>query len=374
LVSASFSGQSERPWIARVIALVVLLAGVVGCDRTKPAHATLDAAASSLPPAAPLDSRIVVETYAMGTLVRVVAWPSREVDEAATRRAIGKALDEFRRVEQLMTPKRADSDQSRVNAHAGEWVVVSEDSWIVVDKALWAGKLSDGAFDITFASMWDVWKFGDSAARDPVVPADKLIVERRKRIDYRKVQLDPATRGVRIPIGYQIGLGGIAKGYGVDKASGVLRAEGVRDFLFQAGGDLFASGAKPGAGGWTTGIQDPRGGLDVTFADLELRDCGLSTAGDYERFYVVDGKRYHHIIDPRTGYPATASRSVSLWAPSAFVSDAIDDAVFILGPEKGLEIVESLPDVGAVIVDAQNKVWVSKRMKDKVRLTRQPTP
>jgi thiamine biosynthesis lipoprotein len=106
---------------------------------------------------------------------------------------------------------------------------------------------------------------------------------------------------------------------------------------------------------------------------LPVEDHAFSTAGDYERGFVKDGKRYHHIIDPRTGFPATASRSVTIWAGDAFTADAIDDAVFILGPKKGLELVDSLPDTGAVIVDEHNKVWVSQQLKDKVQILRPPT-
>jgi thiamine biosynthesis lipoprotein len=122
-----------------------------------------------------------------------------------------------------------------------------------------------------------------------------------------------------------------------------------------------------------SGIQDPRGAQGAFFASIQLTDRAFSTAGDYARSFVLNGKRYHHIIDPRTGYPATACRSVTVWAADAFTADAIDDAVFILGPEKGLALVESLPDVGAVIVDANNKVFVSNRLAGKVRVLHPPT-
>ncbi len=121
-------------------------------------------------------------------------------------------------------------------------------------------------------------------------------------------------------------------------------------------------------------MRDPRApGEGDYFAMLEVEDHAFSTAGDYERGFVKDGKRYHHIIDPRTGYPATASRSVTIWARDAFTADAIDDAVFILGPKKGLELVDSLDDAGAVIVDDHNKVWISSRLKDKLHQIRPPT-
>jgi thiamine biosynthesis lipoprotein len=122
------------------------------------------------------------------------------------------------------------------------------------------------------------------------------------------------------------------------------------------------------------GVRDPRGKDEQDFfALMEVEDHAFSTAGDYERAFVRDGKRYHHIIDPRTGYPATACRSVTVWAKDAFTADALDDAVFILGPEKGLQLIEATEGVGAVIVDAKNEVWVSKRLKDLVTQLRPPT-
>jgi thiamine biosynthesis lipoprotein len=122
-----------------------------------------------------------------------------------------------------------------------------------------------------------------------------------------------------------------------------------------------------------SGIQDPRGHKGQYFATIELEDHAFSTAGDYARSYVIDGKRYHHIIDPRTGYPATACRSVTVWAPDAFVADAVDDIVFILGPERGMPLVESLDGVGVVVVDRKNRVLVSPRLAGKVHVLGEPT-
>src|SRR5688572_19440836 len=172
----------------------------------------------------------------------------------------------------------------------------------------------------------------------------------------------------------QIDLGGIAQGYPVDKSAAVLERAGLTASFVQAGGDLFARGKKADGTDWQAGIRDPRSKSESQFfAILPLTDHAFSTAGDYERSYIVSGKRYHHIIDPRTGQPATACRSVTIWAPSAFVADEIDDAVFILGPEKGLKLVESLEGVGAVIVDAKNNLWVSKRLTGKLQVTGVPT-
>jgi thiamine biosynthesis lipoprotein len=243
----------------------------------------------------------------------------------------------------------------------------------VIERGLWAGKLSDGRFDITFQALSKVWKFGSAQEDTPKLPTRAEVEQLRKLVDYRRVELDQAGHRVRIGKGQQMGLGGIAKGYIVDRAAAVLHECGVRGFLAQAGGDLYGSGRKPDGSPWVSGVQDPRGKLGEFFAVLELTDHAFSTAGDYARAYVVGGKRYHHIIDPKTGYPATACRSVTIWAPDATTADGVDDAVFILGPERGLKLVESLDGVGAVIVDAKNHVFISERVKDKVKVLKQPT-
>jgi thiamine biosynthesis lipoprotein len=192
-------------------------------------------------------------------------------------------------------------------------------------------------------------------------------------VDYRRVEVDEQKSALRIGKGQKVGLGGIAKGYIVDRAVRVLRDAGLDAFLVQAGGDLYGAGKKPDGSPWVSGIQDPRQSPGTFFASIALEDHAFSTAGDYARSYVVKNKRYHHIIDPRTGYPATACRSVTIWAPDAFIADAVDDIVFILGPKLGLPLVESLEGVGAVIVDAKNQVIVSQRLQGRVRMVSAPT-
>lgn len=341
-----------------------------------PTDAAKAPSAEPAPPSAPTPApppvKLDVAEKAMGTEVRIIAFSSASAPEAKARAAIDQAMAEIRRLEDVMTTWRP-SELQRLNDESGEWVAVGADSLDVLDKSIWAGKTSKGTFDITFASMNDVWKFGDAADPEPKLPAKAEIEKRRKLVDYRKIELDREGKKARIGKGQRIDVGGIAKGYAVDAAARVLRAAGVSDFLVQAGGDLFGSGKKPDGSPWVSGIRDPRGSATTFFATIELENHAFSTAGDYARSFVKDGKRYHHIIDPRTGWPATACRSVTIWAGDAFTADAVDDAVFILGPKEGFELVESLPDVGAVIVDAENEVHVSKRLEGKVKITRPPT-
>jgi thiamine biosynthesis lipoprotein len=335
--------------------------------------ATAAVSASPGTPASAGPTKVEVHETAMGTSVTFVAFTSARTDEAGTRAAIARAIAEMRRLEGILSEWREDSEIGRVNAQAGSWVSVGPEALEVIQKGLWAGKLSGGVFDITFQAMSGLWKFGSAQDAAPKLPTREAVAAAKKLVDYRKVKVSEVDHSVMLGAHQKMGLGGIAKGYIVDHAAKVLRDAGLDSFLVQAGGDLYGAGHKPDGSHWVSGIQDPRGAQGQYFATIELEDHAFSTAGDYARAYVIEGKRYHHIIDPRTGYPATASRSVTVWAPDAFVADAVDDAVFILGPEQGLRIVESLPDVGVVIVDRENKVIVSPRLAGKVRLLAPPT-
>lgn len=372
-------------WIA-LVPVVLIASWIVSCERSADPEAeprattaappsTATPAAKSAPKPAPEQPRQKVELIerAMGTEVTLVAFTEPHVGETATRQALRAAFTELVRLEQLMSEWRADSEVSRINQQAGQAVAVSPETYDVIAKAVWAGRISEGTFDISFMPLNELWRFGDAAEARPRLPSPRAVKQKLSLVDYRRIQLDPAERRVRIEPNMELGLGGIAKGYAVDRAAAVLRRHGLTSFLVQAGGDLYGAGRKPDGSPWVSGVQDPRGPRGSYFAIIELTDRAFSTAGDYARAYVVDGKRYHHILDPRTGYPARACRSVTIWAEDALLADAIDDAVFILGPKRGLALVESLEGAGAVIVDADNRVWLSERVKSKVRLVAEPT-
>lgn len=351
---------------------------LAGCNRTPDSHALPSPSAlasedSSSSPRTQAFEKIELKQKAMGTSIHLVAFPNARVDAVATQRALDRAYAEMLRLEKLLSEWRPDSEVSAINQRAGSPVIVGADTFAVIEKSVWAGSISKGSFDITFQSMSELWRFGDAADDKPRVPSTAEVAARRKLVDYRRLRLDPESRSVTVPAGVSIGLGGIAKGYIVDRAAAILRTAGLVDFLVQAGGDLYGAGRKLDGSPWVSGIQDPRGAHGRYFAMLELENHAFSTAGDYARSYIVDGKRYHHIIDPRTGYPATRSRSVTVWAPDAFLADAIDDSIFILGPERGLELIESMEGVGAVIVDAKNQVIISERLKGKVKIQSPPT-
>ncbi len=382
-------GASASRRARRALAFSLLCLGVSACDRSSSTPEPTASGPASAPSVAPPGSSAVpsqadtaspeaphkVEHHdqAMGTSINLVAFTNARAPEAVCQKAMRDAVEEIRRLEALMTTFRPESELSQANAHAGEFWPLSPDTLEVVKRGLWAGKISEGAFDITFHTLGDLWKFGSVAEPNPVPPSREEAKRRAALVDYRLIQLDLSGSRVKVPKGRAIDLGGIAKGFAVDRAAAVLRQAGIESFLVQAGGDLYGAGKKPDGSPWVSGVQDPRGEKGTYFATLQLTDHAFSTAGDYARYFIKDGKRYHHIIDPKTGYPADASRSVTIWAPSALVADAVDDAVFILGPKRGLELVESLDGVGALIVDRDNKVWISKRLEGHVKILREPT-
>lgn len=347
---------------------------LAACDKPSPPEPTSRASSDVARPA-PFDpKKVTLEDKAMGTHIVVSTYTTRTMDEPTLRSKLEKAVAEIRRLERLMTTWRDDSEISKVNEAAGKQpVIVGPETFEVVERSLSVAKRSEGVFDISFEAMRNLWRFDENKVEE--VPSQEAIDKGRALIDYRKIIIDKDKRTVFLEQqGMRISLGGIAKGYGVDAAAKVLSAEGLTSFYIQAGGDLYVRGKKPDGSAYRVGVRDPRGkGPSDYFAMLDVTDHAFSTAGDYERSFVKDGKRWHHIIDPRSGYPARASRSVTVWAKDAFTADGVDDAIFILGPEKGLSICEELDDCGAVVVDAKNKVWVSKRLESKIQILRDPT-
>ena len=291
----------------------------------------------------------------MGTLVDLTVWS----DDASEAKAAADAVfEEFRRLDALMSNWVESSDVSRINAAAGtSAVAVSEEVLRIIVLAQKVARKTGGAFDITVGAYRGLWKFDEDL--DGTLPDAAEVAARRRLTGYRDLVVDAKHRTVKLRRrGMAITLGGIAKGYAVDRAAAILRDRGLGDFIVQAGGDLFVSGTK-GPQKWRVGIRDPRGARDATFALTELEDRTFSTAGDYERGFLKDGVRYHHILDPKTGYPTRGCRSVTVIAKDALTADVWDTALFVMGSERGLKLADKLPDIEAVFVDAKNRVRVS---------------
>ena len=305
----------------------------------------------------------------MGAEVRVTVWTA---DDGPADRAIGSVFAEFDRLDALLSVWKAGSDVLRVNAAAGRAAVtVSAETCEVFEVARQVSEWTGGKFDVTFGALSDVWKFDHD--QDNRVPGAGEIAARLSLIDYRAVVIDKSARTAFLSRpGMRVHVGGIGKGYAVDRAVALLRAAGLRDFMVQAGGDLYVGG-RPGSDRWRLGINDPRGAPDDSFAVIELEDATLSTSGDYQRSFMTNGQRYHHLLDPATGQPARGAVSVTIVSRRAVIADGLSTGVFILGPERGMALVEQLPEVEAVIVTADNQVLISSGLQGRVRVLRPPT-
>ena len=317
------------------------------------------------------DSHLIVERsrLSMGSEVRLTAWTA---DEPRALRAFEQVFIEFDRLDRLLSVWHPESDVSRINAAAGRApVTVAPETLEVLHAARQIGDWTDGKFDVTFGALSGLWKFDHD--QDDRVPPLAEVQSRLPLVDYRALEVDAAARtaSLRRP-GMRVHLGGIGKGYAVDRAAALLRAQGLTDFLIQSGGDLYAAGRR-GDRPWRAGIQDPRGAADQLFAVMDLRDETFSTSGDYERFFLRDGRRYHHILDPDDGVPARGCRSVTIVARKAMLADALSTGVFVLGHEAGMALIERLPDVEGVIVTSGNAVLVSSGLTGRLERLRPPT-
>ena len=254
-----------------------------------------------------------------------------------------------------MSNYRSESEVSRITGPPASKKSGSPPETLeVIERALFFSRLSGGAFDITIGPVFRLWNF-----REGKIPEQVLVQENLKRVDYRKIRVDSAHSSVFLAEPrMEIDLGAIAKGYAVDRACESLQRKGIENFLVNAGGDLKVRGEKEPGLPWVVGIQHPR--LPSEFiAKLRPRNAAVATSGDYEKFFVKEGERYHHILNPVTGKPARQCQSVTVMAPSAMDADALATAVFVLGPAKGLSLLAKIANAHGIIVNARGNVLVS---------------
>ena len=306
---------------------------------------------------------------AMGSTLRLAAWSN---DEPGALVAFDEVFREFDRLEHLMSTWVPGSDVVRVNDTAGQRPVrVSTEVRDVLKTARQISEWTGGKFDVTFGALSGLWKFDHD--QDNVVPDMREVRRRLPLIDYRGIQIDDVAGTVFLAhTGMSIHLGGIGKGYAIDRGVDILRKRGVRNFMIQDGGDIYVGGMKDGRP-WRLAIQDPRGPANHIFAEIDLSNGTFSTSGDYERFFIKDGRRYHHILDLSAGEPAEGCRSVTLVTDRAVIADALAKGVFILGPDAGMALIERTPGVQGVIVSAKNEVLVSSGLRGRLTLLAPPT-
>ncbi|MBZ4665282.1 FAD:protein FMN transferase [Mahella sp.] len=304
-----------------------------------------------------------VETeFLMDTLMELTAYgPNGE-------KAIDAAMGRIKKIDDLMSVSSETGDVYKVNKSAGQNPVkVSDETMYVVQTAQHYSQLSDGAFDITVGPLVNLWGIG----KKEEVPSQTAIDGAKALIDYRKLQIDVSSGTIGLPErNMSIDLGAIAKGYAGDEAARIFKEYGVKSGIISLGGNVVVVGARPDGNPWRVGIQNPFKPTGNYVAVVEETDKTVVTSGTYERYFIKDGKRYHHILDPSTGYPAdNGLASVSIISDKSIDADALSTTVFLLGPEKGMELVEELSDVECIMITNDKKITVSSGLKDNINIT-----
>lgn len=298
------------------------------------------------------------EQAIMGTDIRVTLWHS---DKNVAQQAIADVMAEMHRIDQTLSPYIETSDLAQVNANAAQKPIpLTDELSMLMEKSLYYSQVSQGAFDITFASVG--WRYDYREGKKPTAAETQQLLP---AIDYRLLQLNTSKQTLKFGHpNVRIDLGGIAKGYAVDRAIHILAARGIQHATVSAGGDSRLLGDRLGRP-WLIGIKNPR----ISARDerevvltLPLSDVAVSTSGDYERYFIDQktGERVHHIINPRTGRSAGELMSVTILGPEAVDTDALSTTVFVLGVEKGLAMIERLEGFDAVAIDRQGRVHYSE--------------
>jgi thiamine biosynthesis lipoprotein len=291
----------------------------------------------------------------MGTNIDVEIWHD---DATKGNAAIDAVMDEMRRIDTLMSHYKPESELSQINTRGvKEAVVVDRELFDLIKLSVQFSEITDGAFDITYASVGYLYDY-----RKHVKPTESQIEKALPGVNYRHLILDEKKHSVKFAqAGMRIDLGGIAKGYAVDRGIALLQSRGVQHAVVTAGGDTRIIGDRMGRP-WVVGIRHPDD-KSKTVLRLPLTDTAMSTSGDYERYFDENGQRYHHIIDPKTGHSASKVRSATILGPTAVQTDGLSKTAFVLGADKALEIIERLPDFDAIFVRPDGKVLYSKGLQ-----------
>jgi len=273
---------------------------------------------------------------------------------------INKAVAEINRIETLISSWDPHSQTSAINKNAGfRSVKVAPELYNLIARSLQISKLTAGAFDISYASMDAIWQFDGSVT---TMPSSEKIKNSVANVDYQNIVLEPKDHRVFLTKkGMKIGFGAIGKGYAADAAKKVLQKAGVVGGIINASGDMNTWGVQPDGAPWKVGITNPLNKNKV-FAFFSLQNNAVVTSGNYEKFVVLDGKRYSHIIDPRTGMPSTGLVSVSVFAPSAELADALATAIFVMGTEVGINLINQLPNIACVLVTESGEIRKSNHI------------
>ena len=273
---------------------------------------------------------------------------------------IDLAVAEMTRIEKLISSWDKNSQTSFINKNAGiQAVKVDQELFDLIQRAIQISKLTNGAFDISYASMDRIWKFDGSMT---TMPSAEIVKESVSKVGYQNIILNAENQTVFLKLkGMKIGFGAIGKGYAADKAKELLKQKGVVSGIVNASGDLNTWGTQQNGEHWKVAIKNPLNKNKV-FALLPIYESAVVTSGNYEKYVMFNDKRYTHIIDPRTGYPSQGIVSVSVFAPSAELADALATSIFVMGKEVGLDFINQLKGVECIIVDDLGKIQYSNNI------------
>lgn len=288
--------------------------------------------------------------------ITVVAQDSTEANSY-----IDLAVNEISRIEKLISSWDSNSQTSEINNNAGiKAVKVDQELFDLIQRSLAISNLTDGAFDISYASMDRIWKFDGSMTQ---MPLEEDIKSSVSKVGYHNVELDPTNSTVFLKLkGMKIGFGAIGKGYAADKAKSLLIEKGVVSGIINASGDMTTWGTQINGEDWKVAITNPLN-KNKAFALLPITNGAVVTSGNYEKYVNFNGKRYTHIIDPRTGYPSTGIISVTVFAPKAELADALSTSVFVMGKEAGLNRINQIPNIECIIIDDEGNIFTSTNIK-----------
>jgi thiamine biosynthesis lipoprotein len=295
--------------------------------------------------------------FIMGTLVEIAV---REMDSEKAQSAITSAFDEMQRLENLMSTQLAHSEISRLNDLAGEQtpLAVSPDVLAVIHRGIYWGNKSQGALDISIGPVSSLWSFDNDNSS---IPNTQQLEGATHLVNFREIEIDESKVRLKQP-GMSLHLGAIAKGYAVDRAMAVLEKNGVRHALINAGGDLIVLGERKDGQPWSIGLQHPRQPEKLS-ASFSLSGKAVATSGDYQKYFMKDNTRYHHILDPKTGLPARGVISCTIIAETVMDADALATAVFVLGSEKGMSLVDSVDGVEGMMITESGATLFSKNFE-----------
>lgn len=316
-------------------------------------------------------------TFTMGSLIEITAYGD---NEKRVDNAINKAFHEVKRLDNLMSNYKQDSELSRINREAVKAPIACDPELIyIIEQSLLYSQITDGAFDITVYPFVNLWGFfgNDNGNIVGNLPLEKELKDLSSAVSYKNIVIEDKdannqedsggkTIFLKDPL-TQIDLGGIGKGYAVDIVSDILKKEGISSALINFAGNIYAFGSPQGREEWIVGVRDPKDSQNV-LATFKIKDKAVATSGNYERFFLKDGKRYSHIIDPRTGKPVEGVLSVTIMADNAIAADALSTGVFVLGTDEGLKLIERLDNVECLIIsedkDSHIMINTSKGFKE----------